>query len=98
MREKFELSIGEGKAHITFGGDNICEVDDFTIWMVESLVRKANENEASQKLSEERRVELYRWSPFRYEDGRCRFCDSHKHSEEQHKPSCDYVRLTKKEV
>lgn len=44
MSEKYELSIGDGSAHIMCEGDRICDVDDFTVWQVESLITKANQH------------------------------------------------------
>jgi len=48
--------------------------------------------EASQKLSEERRVALDRCSPFNA--GYCKFCRIDSLTE-QHKPNCDYCQLVK---
>ena len=51
--------------------------------------------EASQKLSEERRVALEKCSPMTNIAKGCYWCGTFFHSE--HEPICDYVRLIKQD-
>ena len=80
--------------------DQLTEADEgmeaistyYSEW-VDSLEKEVKELrqqlEASQKLSEERRVILaLKYNP--YIDGRCRFCFGRGHTD-----NCDYIRLIK---
>jgi len=83
LKQASEIMAGFGERAFTAGVKQMKEIAELR-----------QQLEASQRLSEERRVALAKCSPFNA--GYCKFCRIDRLTEE-HKPNCDYCQLIKED-